>query len=118
MTISRKERIVKLLERASDIYEKFLQIVEDDIIEPLARGDKDQCRENLRKFGKKVTVAEVIRIVVRGANLLSTSMIKSLEAMPEKGPGLSEEYIKSRLEYFANRKSQLTKIDKSVAPAI
>ena len=77
MTLSRKERVVKLLEKASDIYEQFLAIVQDDIIEPLAKGDKDQCGENLRKFGKKVTVAEVIRIVVRGANLLTVSMVKS-----------------------------------------
>ena len=89
MTTSRKEKIVQLLEKASVIYEQFLQIVEDDIIKPLAKGDKDQCRENLRKFGKKVTVSELIRIVVRGANLLTVSMVKSLEAMPDKRPGLS-----------------------------
>ena len=106
MTISRKDRVVQLLEKAADIYEQFLAIVQDDIIAPLAKGDKDQCRQNLRKFGKKVSMAEIIRIVVRGANLLSTAMIKSLEAMPDKTPRLSEEYVARRLKYFKERNAK------------
>lgn len=108
MTESRKERMIIILEKAADIYEQFLQIVQDDIIEPLAQGDKDKCRENLRKFGKKVSVAEMIRIVVRGANLLTGSILKSLDSMPEK-PRLSEEYMASRLEHFKDRIAKLNR---------
>lgn len=103
MTESRKERMMHILEKASALYEQFLQIVQDDIIEPLAKGDKDKCRENLKKFGKKVTMAEIVRIVVRGANLLTMSTIKSFEAVPDKSPRLSEEYMARRLEHFNSR---------------
>ena len=107
MTISRTERVVQLLEKASNIYEQFLQLVQDDIIEPLAKGNTDKCRENLRRFGKKVSVSEIIRIVVRGANLLAISTLKSFDAMPKEKPRLSKEYIASRLEHFKDRIAKL-----------
>ena len=102
MTISRQERVSQLLEKAADIYAQFLAIVQDEIITPLAKGNSDKCRSNLKKFGKKVSITEIILIVIRGANLLTFSMLKS-GAISEQKPLLSESYIESRLEHFKDR---------------
>lgn len=109
MTQSRKERMANILDKVIEVYEQFLSIVEDEIIEPLSRKDKEQCLENLRKFGKKITVPEIIRIVIRGACLLSPFVLKYDDDDIKNRPRLSEEYIKQRLDYFKNRVSQLNK---------
>lgn len=109
MTQSRKERMSNILDRVVDMYAQFLSIVEDEILDPLSKGDKDQCRENLRKFGKRVTVSELVRIFIRGATLLSPLVSKYDEEDKKGKPRLSEEYMAKRLEHFKDRIAKLNK---------
>ena len=102
MTKHRYEKVARILDKASEIYEKFLSAVQDEIIDPLLKGDQDKCQSNLKKFGKKVSVAEIIRVVVRGTNLLAFTMIKSADSNPRKDDAYAE-YIAQRVEHFKDR---------------
>ncbi len=98
----KKEKAILILEQALDIYQQFLDTVQNKIIDPFTQGDLEECNNNLSKLGKNLTIEDVIKLVVRGASLLVPLMLKM---SPENSAKqyLDEQEIAERTAYYQDR---------------
>lgn len=98
-----KERIISVLKKAVDIYEQFLEIAQRDILDPLSKSDAETCNKNLEKFGTKTTVAEILKLVVRGAVLLAPVMIKLFSEIDDEKKYMDDAAISERVNIYQDR---------------
>ena len=57
------KKMIVLFDNIIDLFDKFVEKVDEDIMQPLASNEDELVEQNLKKFGKSSSLIQVVRLI-------------------------------------------------------
>ena len=96
------DKMVDLFEHIIDLYDKFVEKVDKELIEPLASGKDSKVKKNIKKFGKSVSLIQILKNITQTfESLVSARLILdknySAEMAPQVDPKEASKILDEKL---------------------